>query len=66
MAALQDARLAMFRYISEETYSLSHYPTFCHGGMWTVSQQLMQELYSMAEKTNRSGFHLEDVYVTGE
>ncbi|XP_039248500.2 uncharacterized protein LOC120326305 [Styela clava] len=46
-------------------YSERYYPTFCHGGMYTMKQPMLKTLYCISEVTNTSGFHLEDVLITG-
>jgi len=55
-----------FRYISNETYPATYFPAFCHGGMWTARGKILKDLNRMAEVTDRDGFHLEDVYITGK
>ena len=52
-------------YTSFDTYSKPSYPAFCNGGLTIISYSMLKELYSMAEKTNRNNFTLEDVYITG-
>ncbi|CAK8680051.1 unnamed protein product [Clavelina lepadiformis] len=52
-------------YVSPQQYSGKFYPSFCHGGMWTLRPPLLQDLYCMSEVTEKGDFHLEDVYITG-
>lgn len=47
-------------------YPNNFYPTFCAGGMYTISKDLIKDLYCMAQRTERGSFYLEDVYFTGE
>lgn len=55
----------VFRYISRRVYPSPWYPTFCHGGMWTVTMSMVEKLWCAAQITDRGGFYLEDVYITG-
>ncbi|XP_004226631.4 acetylgalactosaminyl-O-glycosyl-glycoprotein beta-1,3-N-acetylglucosaminyltransferase-like [Ciona intestinalis] len=52
-------------YISKDVYPGLYYPTFCHGGMWSLQKPMMRDVYCMAEVTQRNEFYLEDVYITG-
>ncbi|XP_077970604.1 uncharacterized protein LOC120328290 [Styela clava] len=48
-----------------EQYSGDYFPTFCHGGLWTLSPRLMKGIYCLSEITDFSDFFLEDVLLTG-
>lgn len=51
--------------VSEEIYAGKFYPNFCHGGMSILSFGLIRDIYRMSLRTNYTGFHLEDVLISG-
>lgn len=51
--------------ITPALYPNQYYPPFCHGGMSVLPGSFLSDIYRMAEVTDRSDFHLEDVYISG-
>lgn len=54
------------RFISEDVYPGKVYPTFCHGGMWTIPLSYVLKIKCVSEVTDQNNFYLEDVYITGK
>ena len=46
-------------------YSEKYYPTFCHGGMWTLSGFMVNKLVYASKFTETGDFYLEDVFING-
>jgi len=53
------------KYYIPETLYYNPYPPFCHGGLSTLGFPILEDIYESSRITNMSGFHLEDVYITG-
>ncbi|XP_039262212.2 uncharacterized protein LOC120338300 [Styela clava] len=51
--------------VTKEQYSFDVYPSFCHGGMYTMSGNLMTSIFAISTVTDYHSYHLEDVLITG-
>lgn len=50
-------------YVSKEVYSHGSYPTYCSGGWYMMSIELVEELYYLSRRSKY--FWIDDVWITG-
>lgn len=49
--------------ISKEAYRWTKFPTYCHGGVYTTSVNVISQLYVLSRREKL--LHLDDVFITG-